>query len=450
MRRSALPALLFVTFAAPAASAGTLNLADIAADLSFVETRAQKTVASLSPMAGLFPRSGGETGKWQTVGATDWTSGFFPGQLWLLYQATGSTQWLKYAQAWTKPLASQATRTDTHDVGFIIGESFGNGYRLTGDSAYKSELLTAGASLATRYNPKVGAVRSWSFAGPWQYPVIIDNMMTLGPLQWGATNGGNFVWGSDATTHAKTTIANFIRSNGSTFEVSNFNPTTGALIDHVKWAGLSVDSTWSRGQAWGLYGFVQAYEVTGNSAFLTTAENLADYFFTHLPSDFVPYWDFNAQATPTTPRDSSAGAIAADGLVMLSTVAQTKMLKTKYLAEAEDILGSLSSSAYRAPASGEAVLAHGSNASPGTPAGTAVIWGDYFYTEALVRLENDLEGKPGWILYSPTPATEILYSPATTPVPEPSTWTMLLLGFAGVGLIRYRWAKGAQPTIFAG
>jgi unsaturated chondroitin disaccharide hydrolase len=447
MRRPAVPALLFVAFAVPA-SAGTLNLADIAADLSFVEAQAQKTVASLSPALGQFPRSGGETGKWRTVGATDWTSGFFPGQLWLLYQATGSPQWLKDAQAWTKPLASQAARTDTHDVGFIIGESFGNGYRLTGDPAYKSELLTAGASLAARYNSKVGAVRSWSFAGPWTYPVIIDNMMTLGPLQWGATHGGNPVWGSDGATHARTTIADFIRSDGSTFEVSNFNPTTGALIDHVKWAGLSVDSTWSRGQAWGLYGFAQAYEVTGNSAFLTTAEELAGYYFAHLPSDFVPYWDFDAPATPTTPRDSSAAAIAADGLVMLSTVAQTTALKMKYLGEAEDILGSLSSSSYRAPASSEAVLLHGSNVSPGGPAaGTAVIWGDYFYTEALLRLENDLEGKPGWTLYSPTRGG-ILDAP--TPVPEPPTWALLLLGFAGAGLARSRWAKSARTTVFAG
>ena len=124
---------------------------------------------------------------------------------------------------------SQATRTDTHDVGFIIGESFGNGYRLTGDTTYKSEILTDPASLAQRYNPTVGAVRSWSF-GPWQYPVIIDNMMTLGPLEWGAKHGGNLSWGVDAATLAQTTITYPVRSNGSTYEMADFNPTTGAFI----------------------------------------------------------------------------------------------------------------------------------------------------------------------------------------------------------------------------
>ena len=111
--------------------AAPLNLDGVSCDLSFIETQAQKTVGSLT--LGDFPRARGETGTCQTVGASDWTSGFFPGELWLLYQATGSTQWLTDAENWIAPLASQATETDTHDVGFIIGESYGNGYRLTGN-----------------------------------------------------------------------------------------------------------------------------------------------------------------------------------------------------------------------------------------------------------------------------------------------------------------------------
>jgi unsaturated chondroitin disaccharide hydrolase len=417
--------------AAPAASAAPLDLGGVAADLSFIEAQAQKTVASLAP--GAYPRSGGDTGTWTTVGASDWTSGFLPGELWLLYQATGSAQWLADAQSWTAPLASQATRTDTHDVGFIVGESFGNGYRLTGDPTYKAELLTAGASLAQRYNPTVGAVRSLSF-GPWQYPVAIDNMMTLGPLQWGATHGGDPSWGADAGQHAQTSIANLVRSDGSTYQLANFDPTTGALINHDVVQGVSVSSTWSRGQAWGLYGFVQAYQATGNPDFLATAEKLADYFFSNLPSDHVPYWDFNAPATSTTPRDTSAAAIAADGLVMLSTVAQTAAERATYLTEAEDILGSLSSS-YLAPASGEAVLAQGSGFVPANfEIDTALIYGDYFFTEALLRLQNALEGKPGWTLYGGESA-----------IPEPSTWAMLMLGFAGLGFAGYRGSSRSVP-----
>jgi unsaturated chondroitin disaccharide hydrolase len=461
MRR--LPSLAFVSIAMLASGAGAapLGLPGIGLDLSFVETQASKTLASLgSPTGSNYPRYGGETGTWKTVGARDWTSGFFPGELWLLYQATGSQQWLTAAQNWTAPLASQATRTDTADVGFIIGTSFGNGYRLTGNSSYKAELLTAGASLATRYNPTVGAVRSWSF-GPWSYPVIIDTMMNLGPLQWGAHNGGNTAWASYAVKHAQTTTTDLVRSDGSTYQLANFDPTTGKLLSQGTYAGYSNGSTWARGEAWALYGFTQAYETSGNKAFLTTAEKVANWFVGHLPSDYVPYWDFNAPVTSTTPRDTSAAAIAADGLVMLSTVAGTSALRTTYLLDAEDILGSLSSTAYLGPATGEAVLAHGTGTAgntviPLSPAevNTALIFGDYYFTEALLRLQDVLDKQPGWSLYSPQGPVGgiegvLTNSTLTTNVPEPSTWAMMLLGFAGLGFAGYRRARAGHATLAA-
>ena len=247
-----------------------------------------KTLSSLgsSPAPGnpLYPVSGGDSGTWTTTspsdGAQGWTSGFFPGQLWLLYQATGSQQWLTAAQAWTAPLASQAggRPIDPTDIGFIIGTSFGNGYRLTGDPSYKSVLLTTGNSLASLYNPKVGAVRSWTFSDNIHFPVIIDSMMTLGPLQWGAGNGGSSTWAGIAATHAQTVTTNLVRSDGSTFEVADFDPTTGALLSQGTFAGYSDSSTWARGQAWALYGFVQAYQTSDNPAFLQTAEDVANYF----------------------------------------------------------------------------------------------------------------------------------------------------------------------------
>ena len=189
----------------------------IASDLSFIEAQVTKTLNSLgsSPAPGnfLYPVSGGDSGTWTTRSPSDvaqgWTSGFFPGQLWLLYQATGSQQWLTAAQAWTAPLASQAGGRpfDPTDIGFIIGTSFGNGYRLTGDPAYKQVLNTTGKSLASLYNPNVGAVQSWTFP-QYHFPVIIDSMMTLGPLQWGASNGGSSTWAGIAATHAQTVTKN--------------------------------------------------------------------------------------------------------------------------------------------------------------------------------------------------------------------------------------------------
>jgi unsaturated chondroitin disaccharide hydrolase len=443
MQRLALLACVSITCLMSQARATPLDSQGIATDLSFIEAQVTKTLTSLgSPTSG-YPVSGGDSGTWTTTspsdGAMGWTSGFFPGQLWLLYQATGSPQWLAAARQWTAPLASQASsvdRIDPTDIGFIIGTSFGNGYRLTGDATYQNVLLTAGGSLASLYNSNVGAVRSWTFA-PFQPPnhfaVIVDSMMTLGPLQWGAGNGGNPTWAGIAATHAQTVTTNLVRPDGSTFEVADFNPTTGALMSQGTFAGFSDSSTWARGQAWALYGFVQAYQTSDNPAFLKTAEAVANYFVGELLADdtWIPPWDFDAPGTQ--PVDTSAAAIAADGLVMLSTVAGTSALKAQYLQDAENILGSLSSS-YLGPPSGESVLFDGFPGKGGT--NTALIYGDYYFTEALLRLQNVLDGKPGWVLYSPTT------------VPEPSTWAMMLLGFAGLGFAGYRRARVGRTAHF--
>ncbi len=435
MRKLALIVCVPLTCLMGQARATPLDSQGIASDLSFIETQVAKTLTSLGSPASGYPVSGGDSGVWKTTtpssGSQGWTTGFFPGQLWLLYQATGSQKWLDAAEAWTAPLAPYASltanpRIDPTDVGFMIGTSFGNGYRLTGDPSYKPVLITAGNSLASIYNPTVGAVQSWTFP-PYQPPnhfaVIIDSMMTLGPLQWGAGNGGMSAWAGYAATHAQTVTTNLVRADGSTFEVADFNPTTGALVSRGTFAGYSDNSTWARGQAWALYGFVQAYQTSDNPTFLATAEDLANYFVGQLTDrgTWIPPWDFDAPGTQ--PVDTSAAAIAAEGLVMLSTVAGT--MGASYLVDAENILGSLSSS-YLGPASGESVLFDGFTGNNGT--NTALIYGDYYFTEALLRLQNVLDGKPGWVLYSPT-------------VPEPSTWTMMLLGFAGVGFAGYRRAR---------
>lgn len=434
MQRLVLVACASIPCLMSQARATPLDSQGIATDLSFIETQVTKTLTSLGSPASGYPVSGGDSGTWTTTtpssGSQGWTTGFFPGQLWLLYQATGSQQWLTAAQAWTAPLASQAggRPIDPTDIGFIIGTSFGNGYRLTGDPSYKSVLVTTGNSLASLYNPNVGAVRSWTFP-QYHFPVIIDSMMTLGPLQWGASNGGSSTWAGIAATHAQTVTTNLVRSDGSTFEVADFDPTTGALLSQGTFAGFSDSSTWARGQAWALYGFVQAYQTSDNPAFLTTAEEVASYFVGHSPANGIPPWDFDAPGTQ--PVDTSAAAIAADGLVMLSTVAGTSALKAEYLTDAENILGSLSS-LYLGPPSGESVLFDGFPGNGGT--NTALIYGDYYFTEALLRLQDVLDGKPGWVLYSPTT------------VPESSTWAMMLLGFAGVAFAGRRRARANRAA----
>jgi unsaturated chondroitin disaccharide hydrolase len=442
MQRLALLAWVSVTCLASEARAQQLDsLQGIASDLTFIEQQVTKTLNSLAPptsTSALYPVSGGDSGTWTTTTPSDnalgWTSGFFPGELWLLSQATTGQQqqqWLTAAEQWTAPLASQASnvsRVDPTDIGFIIGTSFGNGYRLTGDPSYQSVLVTAGGSLASLYNSKVGAVQSWNFPPNHPFQVIIDSMMTLGPLQWGATAiGGNPAWAGMAANHTETVTSTLVRGDGSTGEVATFNTTSGSLVGVTTFAGYSNTSTWARGEAWALYGFVQAYQTSDNPAFLTTAEDVANYFVGELVADdtWIPPWDFDAPGTQ--PVDTSAAAIAADGLVMLSTVAGGT-LGAMYLTDAEDILGALSSSYLDTSPSGEAVLTDGYT---GTVNGTntALIYGDYYFTEALLRLQNVLDGEPDWVLYSPA---------ATSVVPEPATWTMMVLGFAGLGFAGYR------------
>ena len=337
MQRLALLAWVSVTCLASEARASSPldSLQGIASDLTFIEQQVTKTLNSLAPptpTSGLYPVSGGDSGTWTTTTPSDNGAGMdervFPGRA--LAAVSGDRveqQWLTAAETWTAPLLSQTSpgspsRVDPTDIGFIIGTSVGNGYRLTGNPTYSTALLATGASLASLYNPTVGAVRSWCCGfGPPSYPVIIDSMMTLGPLQWGASNGGNPAWAGIAATHAETVTTNLVRSDGSTGEVADFNPTTGALLGVTTFAGYSNTSTWARGEAWALYGFVQAYQTSDNPAFLTTAEDVANYFVGELVADdtWIPPWDFDAPGTQ--PVDTSAAAIAADGLVMLSTVA---------------------------------------------------------------------------------------------------------------------------------
>ena len=233
--------------------------------------------------------------------------------------------------------------------------------------------------------------------------------------------------------HAKTVTTDLVRMDGSTYQLSDFNPVTGRRKSPI----LSDGGAFPRRQSGragrpGLSTDLQAYQTSDNPAFLTTAEDVANYFVSHSAANGIPPWDFDATGTP--PVDTSAAAIAADGLVMLSTVAQTTALKMQYLTDAENILESLSSSYLDVDPTGESVLIDGY---PGgaNATNTALIYGDYYFTEVSLRLQNVLDGKPGWVLYSP--------------VPEPSTWAMMLLGFAGLGFAGYRRARAGRALTSA-
>eukprot|EP01037_Dinobryon_pediforme_P004347 gene4347-4395_t len=381
-------AVAFLCLASAARAQPAIDLPAIDRLLALAHQRATHTLNGLRP--GAFPRAHGETGTWTTVAATDWTSGFFPGELWLLYQATGQQRWRKAATELTRPLAAQADRTDTHDLGFIIGLSFGNQLRLTGDPAARRTLLRAATALASRFSPTTQAMRTFN-EPRWSYAVIVDSMMNLEPWLWGASHGGNPAWRDMAIAHGRTVIANILRPDGGTHHLADLDAATGRLIRQETYQGYADGSVWSRGQAWAIHGFATLHRATGNPEFLEAAMRTADYFLAHLPPDRVPYWDFDAPVTAATPRDTSAGAIAASALELLCTTAPHPQ-RARYCAAGLTLIAALARPPYLAPAGSAAILQHGTG--PDSEIDTALIYGDTYFVEALLRARAVLRAQP--------------------------------------------------------
>jgi unsaturated chondroitin disaccharide hydrolase len=302
-----------------------------------------------------------------------------------MYAYTGDTAWSAHAEAWTAPQAENQFNATTHDIGFNLLPSYGLGYRLTRNASYRSALLNGAASLASRFNANVGCIRSWDW-GDWQYPVIIDNMMNLELLFYGAELGGEPEWTELGLSHALKTMQNHVRPDGGTFHVVDYEPSTGAVLSRGTYQGAADSSTWARGQAWAIYGFAMAYRYTHDIRLLETAEKVADYFIGHLPSDAIPYWDFQAPGIPDTNRDSSAAAIAASGLQELAAFGRGSS-RAKYRRAAEAMLRTLSSDDYLAlDGTSPGILLHAVGGFPfNSEVDVSLIYGDYYYVQALLR-----------------------------------------------------------------
>jgi hypothetical protein len=331
------------------------------------------------------PRSIEPDGTLRTVGPRDWTSGFFPGSLWYLYEFTGHERFRAGADRFTRSIEGEKEDRSSHDVGFKINCSFGNAYRLTGDEYYRDVLVAAANTLIERFDERVGAIRSWDFNRErWSYPVIIDNMMNLELLFAASELTGDSTYFRVADRHAATTLKNHFRDDASSFHVVDYDPATGEVRGRMTFQGYSDASAWARGQAWGLYGYTMCYRYTRNPAYLAQAERIAEFMFGHpnLPEDKVPYWDFNAPDIPSAPRDASAAAIAASALYELAEYAATD-----YAALADRILESLARN-YRAEEGTlhGFLLRHSVGFKPGgDEIDTPLVYADYYYLEALLR-----------------------------------------------------------------
>ena len=337
------------------------------------------------------PRYAGQDGQLVTSNIWWWCSGFYPGSLWLVYEYTGDDHFREMAVRRTEVLDSLRFRTNDHDVGFQLNCSYGNGLRLTGNEAYKDVLCDGAHSLATRFNPAVGCVRSWDPApdhiAAWKFPVIIDNMMNLELLLKASELCGAASLREVAGSHAMTTMKNHYRPDGSSFHLVDYNPETGEVLVQQTVQGFADWSAWSRGQAWGLYGFTMMYQYTGEQKYLDHAVKIADYLIPRLPEDGMPYWDYDSDLVPDDLRDASAGAIMASALVQLSTyVAEDK--SEEYLSVAERIIRTLASDEYLAAPGEECgfLLKHCVGNKPGgVEVDVPLTYADYYFLEALLR-----------------------------------------------------------------
>lgn len=336
-----------------------------------------------------FPRSF-EKDRLVLVGPRDWTSGFFPGSLWLLFEHTGDPVWREAAAQYTQRLKPVQSYNGTHDLGFMLYCSFGNGYRLSSNAEYRDVLVAGARTLAGRFHPEVGLIRSWDW-GTWKYPVIIDNMMNLELLMFAAKETGEERFRDIAVSHANRTLTNHFRPDFSSYHLVDYDPATGAVLKKETRQGFSDSSAWARGQAWGLYGYTSMYRLTTNGAYLSQAQHIAEFLVHHskIPRDGIPYWDLDAPGIPNEPRDASSAAIMASALLELRRYVGAEVA-AQYREFALRQLRSLASPEYRATPGGNGhfLLKHCVGDKPRNGEVDApLVYADYYYLEALSRLE---------------------------------------------------------------
>lgn len=365
------------------------------AALTYCVQQVNKSLPLLNDSTQL-PRNvlnGATTANWNCTSIYDWTSGFWPGILWYVYEYNQDESIRKEAERFSAALFPVSDRkADNHDLGFMMYCSLGNGYRLTGNPIYKAQMLRTADSLAVLYNPLVGTIHSWPGMREkmgWPHNTIIDNMINLELLFWASKNGGDKKLYDIANRHAEVTMNNQFRHDYSTCHVVVYDTITGKRLSQLTHQGYADSSMWARGQGWAIYGFTMCYRETKNPEFLRTAQQAAAIYLKNLPEDFIPYWDFNAPGIPNEPRDASAAALVASGLLELCQFTEDPVLAASYKHAAINMLQSLSSDLYQSREQNNAFLLHATGHWPNkSEIDASIIYADYYYIEALLRLKK--------------------------------------------------------------
>ena len=379
---------------------GTL---DVNKALDYCAKQTQRTLTELETDSGIdytmMPRNiMADEQHWNCRKATkeEWCAGFWPGVLWYDYEYTKDKQVLEEAKNFTHSLKflSHIPAYD-HDLGFLVFCSYGNGYRLTKNPAYKQVILDTADTLATLFNPIVGTILSWPREVEprnWPHNTIMDNMINLEMLFWAAKNGGNPYLYDIAVSHADKTMKSQFRPDYTSYHVAVYDTITGNLIKGVTHQGYADSTMWARGQAWAIYGYTVVYRETKDPKYLDFAQKVTDVYLDRLPEDKVPYWDFDDPSIPNAPRDASAGAVVASALLELSTYLPNGTGK-RYKDAAIEMLTSLSSDSYQSGESKPSFLLHSVGDWPNhSEIDASIIYADYYYIEALLRLKRLQEG----------------------------------------------------------
>lgn len=379
--------------------------------MRFISNRLQTILMNDSNPTKI-PRTINKDGNLITVDIYDWTSGFFPGNLWYMYELTKEEKWKNEAIKRTEVLDTIQYWEGNHDVGFIMNCSYGNGLKFGGQKQYEKVIIQSAESLSKRFNTTAKAIKSWNRNKSWKgkmqyYPVIIDNMMNLELLFEASKLSGNSKYSDIAIQHAETTMKNHYRLNYSSYHVVDYDTITGEVRSKVTAQGFADESSWARGQAWGLYGYTLCYRYTKDAKYLSFAENIAKYIVKNpnLPKDMIPFWDYNIKDSTLKPdwkynpekfkeipRDASAAAVTASALFEL---AQYSKNKKELLKAANKILESLTSPKYMVEngLNKYFILDHCVGSIPhNTEIDVPLVYADYYLLEAMYR-KNKIDKK---------------------------------------------------------
>ena len=402
----AMVAISQISMALKVQTAAQVPTLDVDKQLQYCHKQVKRALAELQQKAGSYDYTmehrnilkGDKQKGWNCRKATaeEWCDGFWPGILWMDYQNTKDEAVRKAAEGYTESLKGIAYRPCyDHDIGFLMFCSYGKGYEVNHSQAYKNVILASADSLATLFNPIVGTILSWPREVKprnWPHNTIMDNMMNLDMMFWAAKNGGNKLLYDLAVTHAKTTMQNHFRPDGSCYHVAVYDTISGDFVKGVTHQGYSDDSMWSRGQSWAIYGYTMVYRYTRNRMFLNFAQKVTDIYIKRLKEtsdDFIPLWDMDdSRGTMGAPKDVSAACVVADALLELQQYVGGEKGE-EYKQFALQTLVQISTSKYQSGKKNVAFLMHSTGHHPaGSEIDASIIYADYYYLEALNRVKN--------------------------------------------------------------